>query len=453
MLPDTKNVTVVVGTSPIEKFWKEAIAKEAEPLSNRISFSWTDHLSFDELLKRAATLPPQSAIFWELMIVDAAGVVHEGGTPLTRLHAVAKAPIFSYDEAFFGREIVGGPLLLVADTSRQTAAVAVRILGGEKPADIKTPPVQFARPMFDWREMQRWGISESRLPPGSEIFFREPTAWEQYRKEILTICAVLLAQIALITWLIYEHRRRSRAEVLARNSISELTHLNRVATAGELSASIAHEVNQPLTGIVARVGAARRWLAAERPDLDKVRAALDQIEAAGHRASDIITNVKSMFKRDTQDRSKIDIDKLVWAVLDLVYIDLRKHHIELKTELSDRLPPIFGNQVQLQQVILNLVMNAIDAMRPVQERVLSVGTTFNGDGVHVWIADTGVGIAPSDIDKIFEPLFTTKEHGMGMGLSICRSIIESHNGRIWVSAGQERGSIFRLVLPTDVRGT
>jgi signal transduction histidine kinase len=453
VLPGTKNVTVVVGTSPIEKFWKEAIAKEAEPLSNRISFSWTDHLSFDELLKRAATLPPQSAIFWELMIVDAAGVVHEGGTPLTRLHAVAKAPIFSYDEAFFGREIVGGPLLLVADTGRQTAAVAVRILGGEKPGDIETPPVQFARPMFDWREMQRWGISESRLPPGSGIFFREPTVWEQYRKEILAICALLLAQIALITWLIYEHRRRSRAEVLARNSISELTHLNRVATAGELSASIAHEVNQPLTGIVARVGAARRWLAAERPDLDKVRAALDQIEAAGHRASDIITNVKSMFKRDTQDRSKIDIDKLVWAVLDLVYIDLRKHHIELKTELSDQLPPIFGNRVQLQQVILNLVMNAIDAMRPVQERVLSVSTTFSGDGVHVWIADTGVGIAPSDVDKIFEPLFTTKEHGMGMGLSICRSIIESHNGRIWVSAGQERGSIFQLVLPTNVRGT
>jgi signal transduction histidine kinase len=453
VLPDTKNVTVVVGTSPIEKFWKEAIAKEAEPLSNRISFSWTDHLSFDELLKRAATLPPQSAIFWELMIVDAAGVVHEGGTPLARLHAVAKAPIFSYDEAFFGREIVGGPLVLVADTSRQTAAVAVRILGGEKPGDIETPPVQFARPMFDWREMQRWGISESRLPPGSEIFFREPTAWEQYRKEILAICAVLLAQIALITWLIYEQRRRSRAEVLARNSISELTHLNRVATAGELSASIAHEVNQPLTGIVARAGAARRWLAAERPDLDKVRAALDQIEAAGHRASDIITNVKSMFKRDSQHRSEIDINNLIWAVMDLLYIDLRKHHIELKTELSDQLPPIFGNRVQLQQVILNLVMNAIDAMRPVQERILSVGTTFDGDGVHVWIADTGVGIAPSDIDRIFEPLFTTKEHGMGMGLSICRSIIESHNGRIWVSAGQERGSIFQLVLPTNVRGT
>ena len=117
VLPDTKNVIVVVGTSPIEKFWKEAIGRESEPLSKRIRFSWTDHLSFEELLKQAATLPPQSAIFWELMIIDAAGVVHEGGAPLTRLHAVANAPIFSYDESFFGREIVGGPLLLAADTA------------------------------------------------------------------------------------------------------------------------------------------------------------------------------------------------------------------------------------------------------------------------------------------------------------------------------------------------
>lgn len=453
VLPHTKNVIVVVGTSPIERFWKEAIGKEAEPLSNRIRLSWTDHLPFDELLKQAAALPPQSAIFWELMIVDAAGVVHEGGAPLTRLHAVANAPIFSYDESFFGREIVGGPLLLIADSSRQTAAVTIRILGGEKAGDIKTPPVQFAKPMFDWREMQRWGISESRLPPGSEIYFRDPTAWERYRLEILAICTALLVQLALISWLIHEHRRRNRAEILARNSMSELSHMNRVATAGELSASIAHEVNQPLTGIVARAGAARRWLAAEKPDLEKVCAALDQIETAGHRASDIITNVKSMFKPDTQDRAEIDINKLIWTVMGLVYIDLRKHQIELETELNDQLPLIPGNQVQLQQVVLNLVMNAIDAMRSVPERVLSLKTALNGrDGVHVSIADTGVGIDPSNVDQIFKPLFTTKEQGMGMGLCICHSIIESHNGRIWVSAG-ERGSIFQFVLPTNVRRT
>jgi signal transduction histidine kinase/ABC-type uncharacterized transport system substrate-binding protein len=453
VLPDTSNVTVVVGTSPIERFWKETIAKEAEPLLSRIRLSWTDHLPFEQLLKQAATLAPQSAIFWELMIVDAAGVVHEGGASLTRLHAVANAPIFSYDESFFGREIVGGPLLLVSDTSRQTAAVAVRILGGEKPVNIKTPPIQFGTPMFDWREMQRWGISESRLPPGSEIFFRDPTAWDRYRLEILAICTAVLVQAILIFWLLYEHRRRNRAEVLARTSMSELTHMNRVATAGELSASIAHEVNQPLTGIVTRASAARRWLAGERPDLDKVRAALDQIETAGHRAADIISNVKSMFSRDSQAKDEVDINKLIWTVMGLVYIDLRKHQIELKTELGDELPSVLGNRVQVQQVFLNLVMNAIDAMRSVPERVLTVTTTSNGqDEVRISIADTGPGIDPTDIDRIFKPLFTTKAHGMGMGLSICRSIVESHNGRILVSAGRERGAVFQIFLPTKGSG-
>jgi C4-dicarboxylate-specific signal transduction histidine kinase len=341
----------------------------------------------------------------------------------------------------------------VSDTSRQTAAVAVRILGGEKPVNIKTPPIQFGTPMFDWREMQRWGISESRLPPGSEIFFRDPTAWDRYRLEILAICTAVLVQAILIFWLLYEHRRRNRAEVLARTSMSELTHMNRVATAGELSASIAHEVNQPLTGIVTRASAARRWLAGERPDLDKVRAALDQIETAGHRAADIISNVKSMFSRDSQTKDEVDINNLIWTVIGLVSIDLRNHQIELKTELGDQLPPILGNRVQLQQLILNLVMNAIDAMHSAPERVLTMATTSNGhDGVRVSIADTGPGIDPADVDRIFTPLFTTKEHGMGMGLSICRSIVENHNGRIWVSAGREQGTEFQVFLPTNRSG-
>jgi signal transduction histidine kinase len=406
------------------------------------------------LLTHAAALPPNSAIFWTLMAVDATGVVHEGAESLTRLHAVANAPIFSYDDSFFGREIVGGPLLRMSDSSRQIAAVAVRILGGEKPSDINTPAVQLGRPMFDWREVQRWGISERHLPPGSEIFFRDPTAWDKYRLQILLVSAMLIVQGALISWLIYEHRRRSRAEVLARTSMSELSHMNRVATAGELSASIAHEVNQPLTGIVARAGAARRWLAGERPDLEKVRTALDQIESAGHRASDIIANVRSMFQRDTQERASIDINGLIWTVLGLVNIDLRKQQIELKMELDDQLPAVLGNRVQLQQVVLNLIMNAIDAMRSVPQRVLSIKTALNGrEGVHLSIADTGIGIVPSDVEQVFKPLFTTKKHGMGMGLSICRSTIESHNGRIWVSAGHERGSVFHVILPTNGRGT
>jgi hypothetical protein len=224
VLPDTKHVAVVIGSSPIERYWRKEIGEEVQPFANRIAFTWYNHLSFEGILKHAAALPPQSAIFWELMVVDAAGVVHEESGALTRLHAVANAPIFSYTDAFFGREIVGGPHVPVLETGRRVAEVAVRILGGEKAGDIKTPPVGFATPKFDWREMQRWGISESRLPPGSEIHFRNPTAWEQYRVRILFLCAALLVQAALLSWLLYEHRYRRRSEAAAYELSGRLIH-------------------------------------------------------------------------------------------------------------------------------------------------------------------------------------------------------------------------------------
>jgi hypothetical protein len=215
VLPETKTVAVVNGNSLNERYWLEEMRREVRRFANRISFIWYSDLSFEEILKHAASLPPHSAIFWHLMNVDAAGVVHEGDTGLPRLHAVANAPIFSYDDSFFGRAIVGGPMHSVLEGSRATAAVAIRVLGGEKPGDIKEPPIGFATPKFDWREMQRWGISERRLPPGSEIHFRDPTAWDQYRVQILLVCAVVLVQSALIAWLIYTRRKRRRSETAA----------------------------------------------------------------------------------------------------------------------------------------------------------------------------------------------------------------------------------------------
>ena len=447
VLPDTKDVIVVVGTSPIEKFWKEAIGKQAAPLTNRIKLSWTDELPFEELLKQASALPPHTAIFWELMIVDAAGVVHEGNLPLERLHAVANAPIFSYDESFFGNGIVGGPLLTVADTSRLTATVAVRILNGEKAGDIKVSPVEFSAPRFDWGQMQRWGISEKNLPPGSEILFRDPTVWEQYRAHILAVTTAILIQAALIFWLLYEHWRRQHAEILARNTMSELSHVNRMATAGQLSASIAHEVNQPLAGIVANAQAALRWL--EKANVEEVREGLKRIVSEGHRASDIITNLRAMFKSDVQEKTLVDINKLALSVLALVRIDLQKHEIKLQTQLDDRIPQVLGNQVQLQQVISNLVVNAIESMGSSQTRALRIKTELSqSNTVQVSIEDTGTGIKSSDVAQLFKPMFTTKARGMGMGLSICQSIIENHDGRIWVSPGTTGGSLFQFELPT-----
>ena len=206
---------------------------------------WFNDLSFQEILKRSAALPPKSAIFFFSLSVDAAGVSYEGGRSFAGIRAVANAPIFSYIDTNFGSGIVGGSLISVNNAAQQAASIAVRILNGESPGGIKAPPTVRGNEKYDWRELQRWGISESRLPPGSEIHFRQPSLWEQYRWQLSATFAVVLFQAAMIAWLLFERHRRARAELESRGRLQEVIHLNRTAAAGVLSASFSHELNQP----------------------------------------------------------------------------------------------------------------------------------------------------------------------------------------------------------------
>ena len=447
VLPNTTDIVVATGGSATERFWTDAFRRSFQRFASRVTFHWFTDLSAEEMLKRVAELPPRSVIYYPTIRVDARGAPQEGDAMLFRFIELGRAPIFTHVDSHFGQGIVGGPIFSSREIGQRCAEVAVRILNGETPGDIKMSPVGLAKPVYDWRQLQRWHISEFVLPPGSEILFRNPTAWEQYRAYILAVIGAILIQSAFISWLLYEQRRRQRAEVLARNTMSELTHVNRVATVGQLSASIAHEIRQPLAAILANAQAALRWL--EKANVEEVREGLKGIVSDGYRASDIITNLRAMFKNDVQEKTLVDINKLVLSVLALVQVDLQKQKIELQTQLDDRISEVLGNQVQLQQVISNLVMNAIESMGSSQTRVLRIKTELSQSStVRMSIEDTGTGIKPSDVARVFKPMFTTKARGMGMGLSICRSIIENHDGRIWVSPGANGGSIFQFELPT-----
>ena len=452
LLPDTTNISVVIGDSPHEKEFLEQMRKAFQPLTDRLTFTWLNELSFNEMMKRAAKLPTHSAIFWFGLIVDAAGVSHQEFDALTLLRAVTDAPIFSFVDAYLGKGIVGGPLISVRDVARATAHATVRILDGEKASDVRTSPIGFGTPKFDWREIQRWNISESRLPAGSEVLFRPATAWDQYRWQIILITAALLLQSALIAGLLFERRRRRNAEVLARRSMGELANMNRIATAGELSASIAHEMKQPLAAMVTNVRAGLRWLGAAEPNLEETRAALQGVLKDGNRAAEVIDSVRAMFKKEQADKIPLNLNDLITSVLYLLRDELRPRHIVLRTNLEPQLPPVQGHRGELQQVILNLIRNATDAMSKIsyRPRVLTVKSEIQPpNSVLISIADSGTGIDPKDINHIFDAFFTTKSNGMGMGLSICKSIIDDHGGRLWASPNLKYGSVFNVSLPVD----
>ena len=246
VLPRTKLIAIVNGASPNERFWLGELQRETAFLAERVELKFYNEMSFEQILADASKLPPHSAIFFHLMNVDAAGVAHETQSALKRLVEASSAPIFSQGDGSFGEGLVGGPMHSIQEGSEVAAAVAVRILNGEQAGDIKTPPTRFALPRFDWNQMQRWGISESRLPPGSEILFREPTVWERYTWQIAMTIALLLLQAGLIAALLNAHRQRRLALVQSAQRTKELAHVNRLSIAGELTASIAHEINQPL---------------------------------------------------------------------------------------------------------------------------------------------------------------------------------------------------------------
>jgi signal transduction histidine kinase len=229
----------------------------------------------------------------------------------------------------------------------------------------------------------------------------------------------------------------------------------RLMTGDAVAAAIAHEIKQPLSAMTTNADAALLWLERSVPDLDKAKAALGRIAASGHRAGAVIGSIRAMFKSDTRNRTSLDINKLINEALVLLRNDLQKHRIVVQTEPSPQLPQVMGDRIQLQQVLLNLITNAIDSMANEDTpRVLSIQSEVQDDGgVMISVADTGKGIGSQDIDRIFNPLFTTKSGGMGMGLSICRSIIEAHEGRLWVVGNTPRGVVFKFLLRAYAGGS
>ena len=403
-----------------------------------------------EVRDRLAALPARSAILTSAMYSDGEGTYYSPASALARVAEKANRPIIITSDTFLGRTGVGGFLLLPEMIGREAGEVAMRILDGEAPSSIVPFGGNNVKPIFDWREIKRWNVDEANLPPGSEMRFREPTFWEQYHWHVTGVASVVLLQALMIAILLRERRLRYVAEVEARQRMSELAHMNRRATAGEMSVSLAHELNQPLAAILINTETAQQLMRNPAPDLDEIRDILEHIRRDDQRAADVISRLRAFLQRDPTERRELDLNAMVSEVFRFLSVQALTHDVELVTEPSPTDIRIKGDKVQLQQAILNLVVNGIDAVAHLPDkRRRVVGRTGLADGnlALVSVADAGDGILADKVAEIFQPFFTTKAQGMGVGLSIAHTIVEAHGGRIWAENAPSGGAVFHVTLP------
>jgi signal transduction histidine kinase len=448
--PDARNLIIVSGSSEIDRGWLASLRTGIEPYERRFHTEYWVGVPYETMLERASHLSRDTIVIFVTVYDDSTGRPFVPAFVVEALAKVASAPVYGPSDTFLGRGIVGGHMTSFESMGTDAADIALDILGGKNPATIAPKSSENRKFQVDARQLLRWRIPEKNLPKDTVVSFKQPTLWEEHRDLVLATVLVILLQAILITALLIQIFRRRRAEAASRAALSDLARVTRLTTIGEMTASIAHEINQPLGAIVTNGEAGLRWLGNVTPDLGEVRAALTRIVSNGHRASQVINRIRSMLKKDVETKVLLDLNDLVDEVLVFVRGEIADHEIVLRTVLDENLPKVFVDRIQIQQVVLNLVLNGIDAMASLsdRERLLKLRSEQDGSSTVMFtVEDAGKGIDPDIQDRIFEAFFTTKAHGMGMGLSICRSIIASHGGRLLVSAGHPYGAVFRVELP------
>jgi signal transduction histidine kinase len=447
--PNAKRIHVVTGAATQDRRWERQARLATEKLSRPVVVEFMAGLPTADVLQRLRTLTSESIVYTPGYFLDGAGTHSTPSEAAERMASVSGAPLYSRTIEALGAGAVGGYMTSRESQSIQAAAIVVRLMQGTAPTEITASSIEQV-PMFDWRQLQHWGIDEAQLPPGSIVKFREPSVWQLYQWHIVTAALVLLLQAVFITALLVERRRRQTAEVESHKRLGEMAHLNRSVALGEISASLAHELNQPLGAILNNAGAAEMLIRSGAPVSQQLNEILADIRRDNQRASDVIARLRAMLRKSAFEILDVDLNAAVQDVARFVASEASVRHVALRMELEPSLPSVRGDRVQLQQVVLNLALNGMDAMggQAAESRKMVIRTgRVNGSEAQISVADSGIGIPEDKLARIFEPFVTTKAQGMGLGLSISRTIVEAHGGRIWAEHAAHRGAVLRFTVP------
>lgn len=447
---DATEVVVPVGTNASDAVWEERVRREIAAPAGALPVRYLKGLSLDEMTRAVSGLTSASIVLLVPINRDGAGSTRSPNTTMVAIATASAAPVYSVFSPLLGRGIVGGQMVTFTHMAEATASIVRRLLDGESVEKIPAPAAPTPGFVVDWRQLQRHGLNEAHLPADAEVQFKTPNVWQQYRTIILVASALMVLQAVSLVALLVQRRRRDAAEKQAQRHRNDLAHLSRVSLMGELSASLAHELNQPLTAILSNAQAATRFLQAEHPDLDTIRDIVRDIADDDRRAGEVIRRLRTLLMKGQPQLQPLRCNDIVETVLRVAMHDLEIRDVTVSTNLAADLPLVNGDAVQLQQVLLNLVINAADAMRalPAPDRRMTIAAAMReGMQVELSVSDRGHGIAEADLHAVFQPFFTTKAEGLGMGLSISRSIVEAHGGRLWAANNPGRGATFYVMLP------
>jgi signal transduction histidine kinase len=444
--PGTQHV-YVVAHSP-NRITVQAVHEAFAAFSSRASITYVDAPSVPELLTAVKAIPAGSLIVYLWYVEDAPGDIAFPDAIARLVAQAAHVPVYGTSDFYIGTGVVGGVVRLTGETGHRIGELGRQILDGARARDL---PIETARlvPTFDGRQLSRWGIDEARLPAGSEVGLRPPSLWRDYRGTVLAAVAAGLFQFGLIVGLLYQRKARRTAELESRNHLAMAAHVGRQLAMGEMAASVAHELNQPLNAILHNAEAADRLLVSNRASTETLREILADIRTDNTRASRIIERQRLMLRKHEPEQKVIDLNAVVRECVAIVAHDAQGRAVRIDSELSAPPCSIVGDQVLLQQIVINLLLNGMDALAeaPPSRRLLVVRTTVSADGVGLSVSDSGPGIAPDVLAHLFEPFLTTKAKGMGIGLTIVRSIVRSHRGEIEARNNPTGGATFTAVFP------
>jgi len=575
--PDADRVVVISGAADADRSWDALARERLLAYRDRLDIAYVSGAPMQQLLDEVSRLPRTAIVIYLSIVLDGAGERFTAPEVATTIAAASTAPVYGVYEVYLGRGIVGGYTDTIEGMGAAAGGLALRVLTGESFGGRPSDTSESARFVVDWRQLRRWRFDESNLPPDTLVQFREPSAWDQYRRQIIAVLAVVALQAVFVVALLLLRAREKRAErelkqsedryrnvveaqidliarylpdttltfvndaycrcfgrtrpqlvgtkfielipepdrprVLARIRLivaqprgdafsqeavtatgtsvwlewidhavtdargavveiqsigrdithqrlaeleaqqrrEQVTHLTRVAIVGQLSGALAHELNQPLSAIQSNAEAGRRFLARESFDLNEIRAILKDIVADSTRAGEVIARLRSLLKKGgRRELETFDVAAVAREVLALAHSQFVECKVAVDTRFAADLPAVRADRVQLQQVLLNLLLNACEATsgNDPGDRFVTVATASAGAGsLVVSVTDNGTGIAAETMARLFEPFFTTKAMGLGLGLSICRAIVAGHNGTLSASNNPGRGATFSLTLP------